>query len=62
MKKLGKLRITTVVDHTLVKDPVYKVEDDHTLYMHTRYRKVAEKCYNSLKAEYERQKGKQNAS
>ena len=41
-------------------DPIYKVEDAHTLYMRTRDRRVAEKCYNDLKLEYQREK--ENAS
>jgi hypothetical protein len=41
-------------------DPIYKVEDAHTLYMRTRDRRVAENCYNDLKLEYQREK--ENAS
>ena len=59
MKK-NELKINVEYDHTLTSDPIYKVEDAHTLYMRTRDKRVAESCYNTLKAEYN--KGKQNAS
>lgn len=59
MKK-NELKINVVYDYEITSDPIYKVEDAYTLYMRTRDKRVAETCYNQLKAEYE--KGKQNAS
>lgn len=44
----------------VITDPIYKVEDAHNLYMRTRDRNVAERCYNDLKLEYQREK--ENAS
>jgi hypothetical protein len=56
---MNKLVITIEYDE-VIADPIYKVEDAHTLYMRTRDRNVAEKCYNNLKLEYQAEK--QNAS
>jgi len=56
---MNKLQINIEYDNC-VSDPIYKVEDAHTLYMRTRDRRVAEQTYKTLKAEYER--GKKNAS
>ena len=44
----------------LIADPIYRVEDNDTLYMRTRDKRVAEQCYNELKLEYSR--GQKNAS
>jgi len=55
----NKLEINTEYDE-IISDPIYRVEDAHTLYMRTRSRKVAETCYNDLKLEYQREK--ENAS
>jgi ATP-dependent DNA ligase len=43
-----------------VSDPIYKVEDAYNLYMRTRDKRVAERCYEDLKLEYQREK--ENAS
>ena len=56
---MNKLVINIEYDG-VVTDPIYKVEDRDTLYMRTRDRNVAEKCYNELKLEYQAEK--QNAS
>jgi len=58
--KKNELKITVEYDHTLISDPIYKVEDAYTLYMRTRDKRVAETCYNRLKEEYEKEK--KNAS
>jgi hypothetical protein len=55
----NKLEINVEYDGC-ISDPIYKVEDAHTLYMRTRDRRVAENCYNDLKLEYQREK--ENAS
>jgi len=57
--KKNELKIT-VEYNGLVSDPIYKVEDNHSLYMRTRDKRVAEQCYNELKLEYSR--GQKNAS
>ena len=54
----NKLKIN--IEYDDISDPIYKVEDAHTLYMRTRDRRVAENCYNDLKLEYQREK--ENAS
>ncbi len=54
----NKLEIN--IEYDDISDPIYKVEDAHTLYMRTRDRRVAENCYNDLKLEYQREK--ENAS
>jgi hypothetical protein len=56
---MNKLTIRKEYDGT-VSDPIYYVEDSHTLYMRTRDIRVAQHTYNQLKTEYER--GKKNAS
>lgn len=55
----NKLEINVEYDE-IISDPIYRVEDTHTLYMRTRSRKVAETCYNDLKLEYQREQ--ENAS
>lgn len=58
MKK-NELKITVEYD-SVIADPIYKVEDAHTLYMRTRDRRVAEHTFKELKEEYEKEK--KNAS
>lgn len=60
MSKKNELKINVEYDNC-VSDPIYLVEDAHTLYMRTRDRRVAEHTFNQLKAEYTKTRTK-NAS
>ena len=58
---MNKLQINIEYDGC-VSDPIYKVEDSHTLYMRTRDRRVAEHTFKQLQIEYNKTRKTQNAS